>query len=93
MQSENQSKAPTSRKKRKVRPSYQKKPIHKGVKSLRGQPEIYDQIKKVVSIGITPKAVEGLDALSQIREISRSELIERIGRGLIQLADPSTVSP
>lgn len=81
-----------SRKKRKARQDFQKKPIRKGLKSLRGQPECYDQVKKVVTISITPRAVEGLDTLSRERHISRSELIEQIGRGLIQLAAPSDLS-
>lgn len=77
----------TPRKRKKVRQDYQKKPSRKGVKSLRGKPEMYDELKKVVSVGITPTALAGLDALSQKRSISRSELIEQIGRQLIQLAD------
>jgi len=92
MQPTNQTKPQKSRKKRKVRQEFQKKPIRKGVKSLRGQPEMYDQIKKRACISITPKAAEGLDILSQERKVSRSELVEQIGRGIIQLIDLSNLS-
>lgn len=84
MQSPNKSNK-KSKQQKVVRQAYQKKPIRKGKKSLRGQPELYDEIKKIVSIGITPTAVAGLDRLSQEHSVSRSELIERIGRQIIQL--------
>lgn len=71
----------------KSRKEHQKKPIIKGLKSTRGQPEHYDSLKKCVSVGITKNAVDGLDQLSHERGISRSELIERIGRGLIKILD------
>ncbi|MBD0263755.1 MAG: ribbon-helix-helix protein, CopG family [Tolypothrix sp. T3-bin4] len=74
------------------RKEHQKKPIRKGLKSRRGQPEHYSEIKKCVSIGITPTALAGLDELSQERGISRSEMIERIGRGSIKLVDIDTSS-
>lgn len=74
------------------RKEHQRKPIRKGLKSRRGQPEHYSEIKKCVSIGITPTALAGLDELSQEREISRSEMIERIGRGSIKLVDIDTSS-
>ncbi|WP_414545893.1 ribbon-helix-helix protein, CopG family [Nostoc sp. CCY0012] len=45
-----------------------------------------------MSIRITPTAVNGLDELSHERGISRNELIERIGRGLITILDITTSS-
>jgi hypothetical protein len=74
------------------RKEHQRKPIRKGLKSRRGQPEHYSEIKKCVSIGITKTALAGLDELSQERAISRSEMIERIGRGTIKLVDIDTSS-
>ncbi|BBD63588.1 CopG domain protein DNA-binding domain protein (plasmid) [Nostoc sp. HK-01] len=76
----------------KSRKEHQRKPIRKGIKSTRGQPEHYSEIKKCVSIGITPTALTGLDELSQQLDISRSEMIERIGRGLIKLVDGAASS-
>lgn len=54
---------------------------------MRGQPEVYDELKKIVSFSITPTAMTGLERLSKQLNISRSELIERIGRGLLTIAD------
>ncbi len=59
---------------------------------MRGQPEIYDEIKKSVSFGITPTARLGLAQLSKQLKISRSEFIERIGRGLLTIAELKTES-
>jgi hypothetical protein len=81
---------PKSRKiTRKGRPrrDHEKKPSRKGVKSMRGQPEVYDELKKIVSVSITPTAQAGLDQLSEQLNISRSELIERIGRGVLTISD------
>lgn len=84
--------SPKLKPKKSSRKKHQRKPIRKGIKSRRGQPEHYSEIKKCVSIGITPTALAGLDELSQERAISRSEMIERIGRGSIKLVDRSTSS-
>lgn len=57
----------------------------KGYKNQRGEPELYDELKKRITLAITPTGVEGLDAIASSLGLSRSELVERIGRGLIQL--------
>jgi hypothetical protein len=74
------------------RQEYEKKPIRPGVKSMRGQPEIYDELKEIVSFCITPTSQLGLAQLSQQLNISRSELIEQIGRGLLTIAELKTES-
>jgi hypothetical protein len=81
---------PNSKKiKRKSRPrrDHEKKPSRKGMKSMRGQPEMYDELKKIVSVSITPTAQAGLAQLSEQLNISRSELIERIGRGILTIKE------
>jgi hypothetical protein len=81
---------PNSRKiKRNGRPrrDHEKKPSRKGMKSMRGQPEVYDELKEIVSFSITPTARTGLALLSEQLSISKSELIERIGRGLLTIAE------
>lgn len=55
----------------------------KGHKRVKGIPELHDELKKRVSIALTPTGIQGLDALAAQEKISRSELVERIGRGLI----------
>lgn len=58
------------------------KPKHK---SMRNQPEIYDEIKQVRSFSLTKTAINELDSVTKIYGISRSELVEQIARGLIKL--------
>jgi hypothetical protein len=52
-----------------------------GVKSMKGVGEIYSEVKQAVSVGLTPTAKKGLDALAAKMNLSRSELVEQIGRG------------
>jgi metal-responsive CopG/Arc/MetJ family transcriptional regulator len=59
----------------------------KGRQSKSGVGDIWEQPKKRVSVALTTIAVEGLDRLAKQRELSRSELIERIGREIIKLTD------
>jgi hypothetical protein len=70
---------------RKTRQPHQRKPILKGVKSCRGCPELYDELKKPTTVGLTPTALAGLDEISKALGISRSELIERIGRKVLSI--------
>ncbi|MEH2258872.1 hypothetical protein [Nostoc sp.] len=55
---------------------------HKGQKDV---PEMYDEVKKRVNLALTPTGIEGLDAIASNFDLSRSELVERIGRRLICL--------
>ncbi|OKH29999.1 hypothetical protein NIES2101_42790 [Calothrix sp. HK-06] len=56
-----------------------------GQKSLRNVPEMYDEIKKSVSLSLTPTAVKKLDILAGNMSLSRSEFIEQIARGIIKI--------
>ena len=56
--------------------------MQKGQKNV---PELYDEVKRRVNLAITPTGIEGLDAIASDLGVSRSELVERIGRGLISL--------
>lgn len=57
----------------------------KGQKNLRGQPEIWGELKKPVTMTLTPTSVSGLDTIAHGLGISRSELVERVGRGVIPI--------
>lgn len=59
----------------------------KGKKRMRGEPLHYDEVKQPTTFTLTPTAKAGLNTLSQARSISMSELIERVGRGIIKLVD------
>ncbi len=54
----------------------------KGQKGQKNVPELYDEVKRRVNLAITPTGIEGLDAIASELGVSRSELVERIGRGV-----------
>ncbi len=64
----------------------------KGQKKSKGVPELHDEVKKRVNLSLTPSAIAGLDKLSQEFNLSRSELVEQIGRGMIPLAEQRSLS-
>ena len=57
----------------------------------KGEPAFYDEMKKRVGISVTPTALEGFDEHATTWDVSKSELIERIGRGIIPLPSPQEV--
>lgn len=57
----------------------------KGQKNERGKPEKWDELKKRVMLSLTPTGVDGLDAIASSLGLNRSELVERIGRGIIPI--------
>lgn len=46
----------------------------------------YGEKKVYMNNAITPTAQAGLDALAKSWNVSRSELLERIGRGMLQVS-------
>lgn len=67
------------------------KKAQKGLKSQKGQPEYYDELKKRVMVMLTPTAVERLDILANSMDLSRSELIEQFARGTSRLPTAAEV--
>ncbi|MGH1394626.1 MAG: hypothetical protein ACRAVC_11410 [Trichormus sp.] len=57
----------------------------KGQKGQKDVPELYDEVKKRVNLALTPTGIDGLDAIADSMDLSRSELVERIGRKLISV--------
>lgn len=51
----------------------------------RGKPDIWDEVKRHVAVALTPTGVRGVDAIAESMSLSRSELIEQIGRGLLRV--------
>lgn len=56
-----------------------------------GRPPRYGKTKARVNLTLTEECITGLDKLAAALRLSRSELVERIGRGLIPL-HPDTLS-
>ncbi len=59
----------------------------KGHKRVKGVPELHNQLKTKATLSLTPTGIAGLDSLAGERNISRSELVDRIGRREILLMD------
>jgi metal-responsive CopG/Arc/MetJ family transcriptional regulator len=53
-------------------------------KSMRNQPEMYDEIKKPFNFSLTQVAINELDTMAKLHGISRSELVERFARGQLE---------
>lgn len=51
-----------------------------------GRRPSYEAKKSRVNLSLTEVGVDGLDILAQTFNLSRSEFVERIGRGLIPIA-------
>jgi hypothetical protein len=52
----------------------------KGQKRVKGVPELHDEVKTRLNLTVTPTARQGLEKLAKERELSISELVEKIGR-------------
>lgn len=59
-------------------------PVQRRVKGVKGQPGTptteYGELKKAIKITLTPTAIANLDTAATALSISRSELVERLGR-------------
>ena len=65
----------------------------KGVRSSKGQPEAYDEVKTRINLSLTPAAVKGLNELtSEMGLASRSDLVEQIGRRLLPIGTTHSLS-
>jgi hypothetical protein len=57
----------------------------------KGEPAFYNEMKKRVGMTLTPTAMAGLDEHATAWDVSKSELIEQIGRSIIPLHSPQEV--
>lgn len=76
-------------KSKQTREPHQKKKAQPGVKSRPNVPELYDEVKKSISVAATSTGKKGFDAKAKEMGISRSELFERIGRGIVEIRFPN----
>ena len=65
-----------------------RKQAKKGMKGERGRPELYEEVKGKMALSLTRTAIKGLDQLAILHGVSRSEFVERIGRGIISVLTP-----
>jgi len=60
----------------------------KGHQNKRGIPELYEVVKRRYTLMLTPIATSRLDAIASSLGLSRSELVERVGRGIYPISIP-----
>ena len=53
-------------------------------KSMRNEPEMYDEMKKRCNLSLTKVAINGLDEMAKVHGLSRSEFMERFARGWLE---------
>lgn len=63
----------------------------KRARRYKNQPVLYDEFKRSLDLTLTPTAKQGLSELAKEWNLSKSELIERIGRGIIRLPNPQSL--
>jgi hypothetical protein len=63
----------------------QRKRKHPGKKCLRGQPLLYEELKRPLKLRLTASAIGILESLALKEQISMSEFIEQLMRGAIDL--------
>jgi hypothetical protein len=56
------------------------KQSHKGQKCVRGEPLYYDELKKRITLSLTPTAIDKLSAIASNQGLSRSEVVEQLLR-------------
>jgi hypothetical protein len=64
----------------------------KGHKSRKGVGEFYDEVKVDTLLSLTPTARGNLDKQAKDNHISRSEVVERLARGLMSLPGATILS-
>ena len=57
----------------------------KDLNIIKGEPELYDEKKKPLNLAMTPTGAKLLDDMAKDRGLTRSELVERVARGIIPL--------
>jgi len=61
----------------------------KGGRRVKGEGAIYSETKKFVTFTLTPSGIAHLNELADQYDLSRSEFVEQIARGVIPLSSGS----
>jgi hypothetical protein len=69
--------------------SYERKPSHKGIACRKGEPIFWNELKKRLNLSLTPTAIANLTKIAEAENISRSEALERILRGVLLVKPPN----
>ncbi len=64
-----------------------KKKNRKGGRRVKGEGAMYNETKKFVTFTLTPSGIALLNALADQYDVSRSEFVEQVARGVIPVSD------
>ncbi len=65
-------------------PNFKRKGSHKGIACRKGEPIFWDELKERINLSLTPTAIAKLTQIAE-ENITRSEALERILRGMLQI--------
>jgi hypothetical protein len=68
-----------------TRPNFKRKGSHKGIACRKGEPIFWDELKERINLSLTPTAIANLTQIASEENITRSEALERILRGMLQV--------
>lgn len=66
------------------------KKTRKGGRRVKGSGAMYNETKKFVTFTLTPSGIASLDALADQYDVSRSEFVEQVARGVIPVSGRSS---
>ncbi len=64
---------------------FKRKGSHKGIACRKGEPIFWDELKERINLSLTPTAIAKLTQIASEENLTRSEALERILRGMLQV--------
>ena len=64
---------------------FKRKGSHKGIDCRKGEPIFWDELKERINLSLTPTAIAKLTQIASEENLTRSEALERILRGMLQV--------
>ena len=72
-----------------IQPNFKRKGSHKGIACRKGKPIFWAELKERINLSLTPTAIAKLTQIAEEKNITRSEALERILRGMLQVNPPT----
>jgi hypothetical protein len=69
--------------------NFKRKGSHKGIACRKGEPIFWDELKERINLSLTPTAIANLTQIAEEENLTRSEVLERILRGMLQVNPPT----
>jgi len=69
--------------------NFKRKGSHKGIACRKGEPIFWDELKSRINLSLTPTAIANLTQIADRENLTRSEALERILRGMLSINPPT----